>query len=179
MSLVKSPILTPAKLAANRSNACRSAGPLPHSRLGTTPGTGDEQTQTNPRGLIYLLSIRYGEEQQNKPKGTNRHAVNKLQPFLPRFRRKMNGTTNEAAMSFRIYKGGKTSLLQIRAGPSSARRESEVAPRFIGAVRSRMPPKQVAEKLSSRTGGHSLRLRAFARNRFAFPLFPFQAGTQR
>ena len=26
----------------------------------------------------------------------------------------MNGTTNEAAMSFRIYKSGKTSLLRIR-----------------------------------------------------------------
>ncbi len=116
MPLVKSPLLTPAKLAANRSNACRSTGPLPHSRFGTTPGTAGEQSQTNPRGLICLLSIRYARKQKNAPKLVIIHGINHLQRFYPLFWGNMNGTTNEAAMSFRICKSGKTSLLRIRDG---------------------------------------------------------------
>ncbi len=64
---------------------------LPPCRFGTTAGTGDEPSQTNPRGLTCLLSIRYARKARNKPKHTNRHLINSLQPFLPRFRRKMYG----------------------------------------------------------------------------------------
>jgi hypothetical protein len=77
-----------------------------------------EQSQSNPRGLMCLLSIRYARKAQNKPKGTNVHVINRLQPFLARFRGKMNGTTNEAVMSFRINKSGKASLLRIGTYPN-------------------------------------------------------------
>ncbi len=125
MPLVKSPILTPARLAANRRNALKSTGPRtaagkrrvalnalsrdqcpkepcgrargnlhgllpPHSKFGAMAGTGDEPSQTNPRGLTCLLSARYARKARNEPNGTNLYVINSLQSFLPRFRGKMN-----------------------------------------------------------------------------------------
>jgi hypothetical protein len=72
-------------------NGLRRFALLPHSRFETTAGRGDEQSQTNPRGLTCLLSVRYAKNAENKPMDINRYVINSLQPFLARFRGKMNG----------------------------------------------------------------------------------------
>jgi hypothetical protein len=55
---------------------------------GTTPGR--TQTETNPRDLRSVMSIRYKVLRQNKPNEAILHAVNWIQPKSGRFATKIN-----------------------------------------------------------------------------------------
>ena len=108
MPLVKSPTMTPRKLAANRANGRLSVG---HAHL---EGEGPRglitlravKRKANPNGLSHLLSTGSMEMAPNKPNDAILFSINGLLEFWASFLKNMFGKVWRSIKEFRSWYSG-------------------------------------------------------------------------